>query len=493
MSTPSSRTRPARGRTSPESTPNSVVLPAPFGPDEPDDRAPRRTRRRPRRARPRRRSGRSRSRPRAPRPAPSAAGATSWPDGAVMPGPTPGRRRPRPRAASSWRTCRRSRRSRCRFATSKSTPRGSRAERDRAEPEQQGRHVDPSPPRGTGSRAGARARTTSPATSAPTIDRTPHVTTIASHTMPISTLKELTVARPIVTAKRLAAEAGDERAQAEGDQLRPHDADADRGRRVLARAHRRRSTIPVVDRRRLARRARRRRRTRPRAGGRSSTRSSKSMPKSSGRAISTPAPKLSKSSRAKTSVSTSSDERERREREVEVAEPEAQRGDEQPDRHHERGAGEDRQPDRPARVGRQLRGRERADPGEGDLAQRQHAALAGDDREREEEDAERDALAHHPDPEVVEPQRHREQREGHGQRADRGPPARAAGGRRGSSGRGLRRGADVDLELPRAAGPGSASRKTSITMNGMLGRNPSASTPVVGQEPLARHAPARAR
>ena len=39
MSTPSSRTRPARGRTSPDRTPNSVVLPAPFGPDEPDDRA----------------------------------------------------------------------------------------------------------------------------------------------------------------------------------------------------------------------------------------------------------------------------------------------------------------------------------------------------------------------------------------------------------------------------------------------------------------------
>src|SRR6185503_12678454 len=34
-STPSMVTRPARGRTSPESTPNNVVLPAPLGPTRP--------------------------------------------------------------------------------------------------------------------------------------------------------------------------------------------------------------------------------------------------------------------------------------------------------------------------------------------------------------------------------------------------------------------------------------------------------------------------
>ena len=163
----------------------------------------------------------------------------------------------------------------------------------------------------------------------------------------------------------------------------------------------------------------------------------KLIPSKTGRPSEMPAPKLSNSGRANTSCSTSSANANVAKAEVDVTEPQAQRGDEQPDRHRDERAGEDRQPDRPARrrrerigdeppeegrMGRQRRGGQGADAGQRGLAEGEHAPLAGHDRERQEEDGERRALADHPDPERAEPQWNREQGDRDGERADRGPP-----------------------------------------------------------------------
>ena len=95
-------------------------------------------------------------------------------------------------------------------------------------------------PRGARSPAAGRSRRKRPASSAPAIERTPHVTTTASHSDP-DEHRELARCRAVAVGReQRAADPGDERAQAEHDQLRPHDADAERGRRgVRSNASRR--------------------------------------------------------------------------------------------------------------------------------------------------------------------------------------------------------------------------------------------------------------
>ena len=78
-----------------------------------------------------------------------------------------------------------------------------------------------------------------PASSAPTTERTPHVTTMASHTMPTSALNDVGVALPTTVAYSAPPRPATNALIAEQHELRPHDADAARDRRRFARADRR--------------------------------------------------------------------------------------------------------------------------------------------------------------------------------------------------------------------------------------------------------------
>jgi len=90
-------------------------------------------------------------------------------------------------------------------------------------------------------------------------------------------------------------------------------------------------------------------------------------------------------------------------------------------------------------------GGEPSDPSKRRLAQREHAALSGHDREREEKDGERDPLADDTNPELVEPDRHREERDRHDEWSERGaPPGRSW---RCRSLMFERSGAEIDLEV----------------------------------------------
>ena len=82
---------------------------------------------------------------------------------------------------------------------------------------------------------------------------------------------------------------------------------------------------------------------------------------------------------------------------IEVAEPDAEKADDEPDAPGDQTPGHHGGQHRPAVVVGQLRRGERADAGEGDLAQPEHAALSGDEGPGQEDDAEGERLGR-PDP-----------------------------------------------------------------------------------------------
>ena len=255
--------------------------------------------------------------------------------------------------------------------------------------------------------------------SAPSTDRIPQVTTIASQTIPTSTLNDATVARTEADRVETAAEPGDERAStptaisfdrttlipivAERGLTRAHGREDHAGRRPAQVARRRPRDAehhaeqevevdPVVEvdpeelrPRRSPRRSRSCRS--PAAGTRGRSRSCRER---EGRQ------RAGRGRRAgRLSAATSNADRHGR-------------------RARPRGA--------PATPASPLQWRASAavnarDAHERDLGERQHPALTDHDGEREEQHRQRDALAQDADPEVVEPERDREQDECHGERS----------------------------------------------------------------------------
>ena len=127
------------------------------------------------------------------------------------------------------------------------------------------------------------------------------------------------------------------------------------------------------------------------------------MPIPNGRGDCTPAPKFSYSLRDPHELLDQQREADGEQREVEVADAQARQRHQQPERHreHARRRGSPATTGQPG-FGREPGGRERADAGEGDLAERDQAAFAGDQRVGEVDDRQRDALREHADPELVE-------------------------------------------------------------------------------------------
>ena len=168
-----------------------------------------------------------------------------------------------------------------------------------------------------------------PASSAPITERTPHVTTIASQTMPTSALNERGRGTAHDGGVQRAAEAGDEGADPEQHELGPHDADA------VGRRGRSRSTGSPRTRGRRSRVSGSRSASATKANTTAtmayiSTRSVMLQAERSRRCVS-PAPKLSYSWRvARRAARSSEREPEREQREVEVTDAEARaarRGD----------------------------------------------------------------------------------------------------------------------------------------------------------------------